>query len=67
MGSEQGRQYRKFEQGELWFDSKQAKLWLTTETQQREFSLVVKDVDSIENGLDVQLREFLQRDNRRMA
>lgn len=60
MGSDGGRAYRKFEQGELWFDASQADLTLTSDTGLEEFTLEVNGVDSIPDEFIALVQYFLQ-------
>ena len=59
IGSEGGREYRTFEQGELWFDASQASLKL--KTRSKEFTLDVNEVRSIPDELILQVQHFLQK------
>ncbi|MDA0745323.1 MAG: hypothetical protein O2954_02320 [bacterium] len=60
MGSEGGREYRIFEQAELWFDASQANLKLQTGATSQEFTLDVKEINSIPDELQAQVQHFLQ-------
>ncbi|MBT3603517.1 MAG: GrpB family protein [Candidatus Latescibacteria bacterium] len=61
MGSEEGKNHRVFEQGELHFDTSQANLQLETDTISEEFTLDVNDVQAVPNELISQVQYFLQR------
>ena len=63
MSSKDGREYRAFEQGELWFDASQASLRLQASTTTQEFTLDVNKVNSIPDELVSQVRHFLQKLN----
>jgi hypothetical protein len=60
MGSEGGRDYRIFEQGELWFDASHAILKLTNSIS-KEFALEVNQMSSISDELISQVQDFLQQ------
>jgi hypothetical protein len=62
MDTQEGRQHRAFEQGELWFDASQANLKLETNTTSQEFTLEVNKVDSIPDELISQVQHFLQQE-----
>ena len=59
MGSEGGRDFRKFVQGGLWFDASRARLELQTCTIAKEFTLEVNEANSIPEELVSLVRQFL--------
>lgn len=63
MGSESGRDYRTFEQGQLWFNTSQASLRLETSSPFQEFTLDVNKVTSIPDEFISQIQHFLQKRN----
>jgi len=59
MSSEEGREYRAFDQGDLWFDGSQATMTLNSQTSKITFS--VKNADSVPDNLIAQVQTILQR------
>jgi hypothetical protein len=54
-----GRNYRIFAQGELWFDASKASLRLTTDAASAEIILDVHTVGSIPEDLLVRVQQYL--------
>ena len=59
MGSNNGQDFRIFEQGELRFDSSKASLRLEVNGISKEYNLTVNDVDFLPIGLVSQVQHFL--------
>ena len=64
MGLEGNRDYRKFVQGELWFDASEAWFELQTGTIKQEFRLEVNEHNSVSAELRSQVHDFLHRQER---
>ena len=59
MSSEDNRSYRKFVQGELWFDASAARLEWQTGTITKEVTLQVNQPNTLPDQLNSQVHDFL--------
>ena len=59
MGSQNDRDYREFDQGELWFDASKAKLAMQTVAAAQEFPLRVNPTEAIPADLISRVQHFL--------